>query len=473
MSRVLIVDDEPTICWSLSQSFADDGYEVATASSVESALAKAAEFQPDALFLDVRLPGQDGLSAIPQFREDLGPIPLIVMTAFGDLDTAVRAVQAGAFDYLIKPFDLDQALSSLSRAVQRPEAPAAETAPVFAAPRSLIGRGPAMQQVFRQIALVATADLPVLITGETGTGKELAARAIHDSGPRCAGPFVPVCLGALSPAVVESELFGHVRGAFTGATENRPGLFELARGGTLFLDEIGDTPLALQVKLLRVLESRRFCPVGTGFEMESDTRVVAATNRNLIELVARQEFRADLYHRLRGFAIALPPLRDRLEDVRPLAEYFMQQMGETTAPSAISSSAWDALTQRAWPGNVRELRHAVEAAVILARGGRLDAEHLPVAEPALNTETQSLDASTEAVRQVVSAWMDGRLQTLPPTRTAAQLYCEFLEIAEPAVLERVLHHTHGNRTAAANLLGLDRATLRQKLKAMEEAVGCE
>ncbi|HEV7999522.1 MAG TPA: sigma-54 dependent transcriptional regulator, partial [Planctomycetaceae bacterium] len=282
MSHVLIVDDEPSICWGFRELLAEEGYEVSVASSAEEALELAESALPDAVVLDVRLPGRDGLSTIQDLRRRIGAAPIIVITAFGNLETAVRALEEGAYDYLTKPFDLEQISEVLRRALRRSStiaAPANDDRSI--APETFIGTSPAMQAVFKQIALVAPSDVPVLITGESGTGKELVAQAVHRHSRRREAPFLPTCLAALSPGLIESELFGHVRGAFTGAEQARQGLLELADGGTVFLDEIGDVPLPVQVKLLRAFEQHEVTPVGDARSRRSDFRVLAATNRPL------------------------------------------------------------------------------------------------------------------------------------------------------------------------------------------------
>lgn len=265
MSHVLIVDDEPGICWGFRELLTDEGHKVSVASSAEAALELADTTTPDAVLLDVRLPGMDGLTALEHLRKRVGDAPIIVMTAFGNLETACRAVDSGAFDYLTKPFDLEEAVTVLQRALSSATRPAEnDAAPADSTVEGpLIGRSPAMQEVFKQIAVVARGDVPVLVTGESGTGKELVSRAIHDHGPRRNEPYVPVFLAALSPSVIESELFGHARGAFTGADHDRRGLLELAGNGTVFLDEIGDVPLDVQVKLLRAIEHQEVVPVGS------------------------------------------------------------------------------------------------------------------------------------------------------------------------------------------------------------------
>ena len=388
MSKVLVVDDEASICWAFRQFLTDDGHDVAVASSAEEAIPLAESFAPDAVVLDVRLPGQDGISALGALQSAGGDAPVIVITAFGDLDTAVRAVAAGAFDYLVKPFDLETARGVVARALESVDAKTTPAASALDAKtrrilgETLLGSSPAMQDVFKRIALVASTDIPVLITGESGVGKELVARAIHENGSRRKGPFVPICPPALGQGVIESELFGHAKGAFTGATAERKGLLELASGGTVLLDEIGDVDLAIQVKLLRAIERREVAPVGDGRPRPADFRVIAATHRDLRERIAEGLFREDLYFRLSAFPIHVPPLRERKEDLPELAERFLAGFsvgGESRA--SFSQAFLDELPKRSWWGNVRELRNAVEHAAILARGGRLLPEHLPPPAP--------------------------------------------------------------------------------------------
>jgi DNA-binding NtrC family response regulator len=464
MSCILVVDDEESICWAFREFLGDEGHRVETASSAEEALGKALAIRPDAVVLDVRLPLMDGLTALAALRERSGGAPVVVMTAFGDLETAVRAVEAGAFEYLIKPFDLDQAARVVRRALEAGKAP--RRAPLTPSPPSdlgdvLIGSSPPMQALFQRIALVAAADVPVLITGESGTGKELVARALHRYGARRDGPFVPACLPALSPSLVEAELFGHLRGAFTGATQDRKGVFELAHGGTVLLDEIGDVPATLQVKLLRAIENREIAPVGDARTRPVDIRVLAATNRPLLEMVASGTFREDLYFRLAAFPIRVPALRERLPDIPALANHFLTRIGGRSAEAGgLTDEVINALRARPWPGNVRELRNAIEHASILARGGPIRVEHLPgsTASPA-SRDRPSLDRS-------VASWAEAELEAARGG-PLGDLYARFLKEAEPALLRATLDRCDGNRAAAAQLLGIDRATLRQKLKRSE------
>jgi two-component system nitrogen regulation response regulator GlnG len=466
MSHVLIVDDEPSICWGFRELLTDEGYDVSVASSAEEAFVLADRSVPDAVVLDVRLPGRDGLSTIQDLRRRIGPAPIIVITAFGNLDTAVRALEEGAYDYLTKPFDLEQICDVLRRALRRSGASGAE--PAAEEPASVseifIGTSPAMQAVFKQIALVAPSDVPVLITGESGTGKELVAQAIHRHSRRKDAPFLPTCLAALSEGVIESELFGHVRGAFTGAEQARQGLLELADGGTVFLDEIGDVPLPVQVKLLRAIEQHEVTPVGDARARRTDFRVLAATHRALGELVAQGEFREDLFYRLGVFHIHVPPLRERVEDIPLLARGFLRTAtGDGRTPD-LSAGALAELASRRWPGNVRELRNAVERAALMSRGGEIEADHFA---PAAATSGKVVRTSVEELQLATANWtceqLDRETERGAADVASGDLLERFLRAVEPPLLKAVLARCGGNRAAAAKVLGIHRATLRQKL----------
>jgi DNA-binding NtrC family response regulator len=468
MSHVLIVDDEPSICWGFRELLAEDGHEVTIASSAEEALDLVSQTSPDAVILDVRLPGRDGLSAIKDLRGRIGDAPIIVVTAFGNLETAVRAVEEGAYDYLAKPFDLEQAADVLRRALRAPRATSGDAAEPLDKAGSdiglqgtLIGSSLAMQAVFKQIALVAASDVPVLITGESGTGKELVAHAIHAHSRRRTAPFLPVSLAALSPGVLESELFGHVRGAFTGADRDRQGLLELADGGTVLLDEIGDVPLNVQVKLLRAIEQREVTPVGHTRALRSDFRVLAATNRPLAELVTRGEFREDLYYRLGVFHIHLPPLRARTDDIPLLAAHFLRRATSDGTPKRLSKAAVKELVTRPWHGNVRELRNAVERAAVVARGDEVDPEHFPPSSPLLTAGPATVEAQ---LGRLTADWAAEQEPQGPSDGEPADLYQRFLGVVEPALLKSVLSQCGENRAAAARILGIHRGTLRQKLR---------
>jgi two-component system nitrogen regulation response regulator GlnG len=462
MSRILIVDDEASICWAFREFLTEEGHDVDVAASAEEGLKLAQVGPPDAVVLDIRLPGMDGLTALSDFRSRIGPAPIVVITAFGSLDTAVRAMEGGAFDYLVKPFDLDQAATVVRRALEK-RSVAKRHAGTTAAEgaEALIGASPAMQALFKSIALVAPADVPILVTGESGTGKELVARAIHRHSGRRSGPFVPICLAALSPGLIERELFGHIKGSFTGADQDRKGLLELATGGTVLLDEIGDVPPSLQVKLLRVLEHREVTPVGDARPRPTDIRIIAATNRLLAEMMAAGQFREDLFYRLSVFPIHLPPLRDRREDIPALAEHFLRQSRlPDVADPPLTREVLDELRTRQWAGNIRELRNAIEHAAIVSRGRTIRPEHLPA--PSANPVGTVASAAGDIGPQLAK-WARREAERRRGQPGEAALYERFLELTEPHLLRAVLGACLDNRARAAEVLGIHRATLRQKL----------
>jgi two-component system nitrogen regulation response regulator GlnG len=462
--RVLIVDDEEAVCWALSRALARTGLEVATASTAEEGLQLAADRKPDAVVLDVRLPGMSGLTALNRLRQSTPETPVIMVTAYGDLATAVRSVEEGAFDYLPKPFDLAQALDAIQRALNRPAsaAPTESEPDAVLRPDDLIGNSPAMQSVFKRIALVAPRDACVLITGESGTGKELVARAVHRYSRRRERLFLPIHIAALNPSVVESELFGHVKGAFTGAADNRQGLLAVGSGGTVFLDELGEIPPTVQVKLLRVLEQRELLPVGGTRAQAIDVRLVAATHRDLAKMTAAGEFRQDLYFRLNVFQISLPPLRERLEDLPLLASHHLRRIEPGALP--VSAATLSFLSSQPWPGNIRELFNALEHAVIVARGEPLAPEHFPAA--AARASIDSPFNVDEEVDRVVRRWATERL---PGKAADGELHAEIIRCMERALLDEALKKARGNRWLAARWLGLNRATVRKKLEAYDLA----
>jgi two-component system nitrogen regulation response regulator GlnG len=458
VKHVLIVDDAESVCWALQRALVGEGHSVAVAATAEQAFGLVARQRPDAIVLDVRLPGMDGLTALGRLRDLAPEVPVIVVTAFGNLPTAVQAVEGGAFDYLAKPFDLQQALDTIARALQRrpvPENGVAPPEPPPGGPEEIVGHSATMQQVFKRIALVAPRDACVLITGESGTGKELIARAIHRYSKRRDAPFLPVHVAALNPNLVESELFGHTRGAFTGATQARTGLLALAGGGTVFLDELADIPLPVQVKLLRVLEHNEVLPVGSSQPQPLDIRVLTATHQDLSRCVAEGRFRHDLYFRLNVFEIPLPPLRERTEDLEALAEHFLRRFEPRALPLLPETLRY--LQSLPWFGNVREFRNSLEHAAIVARGGPLLPEHFPAlaTDPLASSPADQLAAS-------VRKWLADRVRgsgTTAPT----DLYADLLRCVEPALLEDVMRRVQANRWVAAQWLSLNRATVRKKL----------
>jgi two-component system, NtrC family, nitrogen regulation response regulator GlnG len=459
--HILVVDDEEAIAWALKQALVAEGHSVAVAPSAERAFELVGKQRPDVVILDVRLPGMSGLSALGRLRELSGDAPIIVVTAFGNLNTAVKAVEGGAFDYLAKPFDLDHALDAVARALQRRSLttkgqPPDDTAGTGS--EEIIGRSPAMQAVFKRIALVAPRPSCVLITGDSGTGKELVARAIHRHSTRGDRPFLPVHVAALNPQLVESELFGHTKGAFTGAAQARPGLLTLADGGTVFLDELADIPLSVQVKLLRVLEHNEVLPVGGNQPQTLDIRILSATHQDLSRRVGEDQFRHDLYFRLNVFQIHLPPLRERGEDIILLAEHFLRRFEPRALPLLPETVRF--LHSLPWFGNVRELRNALEHAAIVARGGPLLPEHFPMSGPIAAAPATLADQMAEAVR----SWLTERVQGSPDGKPST-LYADFLRSVEPVILDEVMRRVHGNRLLAAQWLGMNRATVRKKLGA--------
>ena len=465
MARLLVVDDEPSICWGVSQLGESMGHEVATASSAEQALDRVVAFRPDVVVLDVRLPGMDGLAAIARLRELIGPAPIIIITAHGDLQTAVEAVRSGAFEYMIKPFDLERMERALNRALASGHALAGVTA--AARPTGeLVGSSAALREVFKHIALAAASNAGVLLYGESGTGKELAARSIHKYSERAEGPFVAVNVASLSATLAESELFGHTRGAFTGADQDRVGLLVQADGGTLFLDEVADIPLPVQVKLLRALEHGEVTPVGAGAAVPTNFRVVSATHQDLLQRVKDGAFRHDLYFRLGAFRIDIPPLRRRRDDIRELAEHFLSlghTPGEVTP--VLSDAAASELERRPWHGNVRELRNAMEHAVVVARAGVIEPEHLPQpADAALQDIAGGERTIERAIVDLVRRWA---AEQLGENADNDDIYGQLLRLIEPPLFLAALENDRGQCSAAARRLGIHRTTLRKKLDQYE------
>jgi DNA-binding NtrC family response regulator len=452
MPKVLVVDDEESIVWVFRRLVESLGHAFESAPSAERGLELARAGPPDVVFLDVMLPGMDGLTALEEFRKLAPRARIVIITAHGTLDTALKAVKLGAAEYLPKPVDLDRARGIIRDAL-RGVAISKEVEALRkgkAAPGGLVGRSPAMQEVFKKVAAVASSDASVLLLGESGTGKELVARALHHNGPRAHGPFEAVNCASIPETLLESELFGHEKGAFTGAVRQKPGKFEVASGGTVFLDEIGEIPGFSQAKLLRFLEERRFERVGGTDAVAVDVRIVSATNQNLEELVRSGRFREDLYFRLNVVRIDLPPLRERRDDVPVLAAHFL----DLTRGAGLTEDALELLKAHAWPGNVRELRNAIERGVVLARGGPVRAEHLPdsVRTPRPLGES-GLDAQ---VRELV--------EKLAAQAAPGDVFGAVEARWEKALLRRALELTGGNQVKASELLGINRMTLRKKME---------
>jgi DNA-binding NtrC family response regulator len=442
--RITVVDDDLVTCELLCEVFTQEGFDAQYAQSGESAIEKFAVKRPDVIVSDIRMKsGLDGLALLDRVRREHPATPVVLITAFGSIDTAIRAVKEGAFDYISKPFDISVLVSTVRRALAAKSTPvperSADDEEATAGPaRHMVGRSPAMLDVYKMVARVADANAAVMITGESGTGKELVARAIHGNGPRADEPFVGVNCGALSETLLESELFGHLKGSFTGAIANRQGIFEQAGEGTVFLDEIGETSPSLQVKLLRVLQERELVPVGGSTSVPVRARVIAASNTELQRLVDAGEFRRDLLYRLNVINIHLPPLRERRDDIPLLVSHFLRKYtaaGDTT-PS-VTDGAMRMLSVWSWPGNVRELENTIERAVTLSRRGTITEEDLP--EPIRHGAADASGAATDP-----SAFFEGL-----PT----------LDEVERRYLLHVLKAAGGNRKQAAEILGINRRTL--------------
>jgi two-component system response regulator AtoC len=434
----LVVDDDRSIRETFEQHLDRSGYEAVTAPSAEEALALAERVQPGLIITDVRMPGMDGIEFLKRVRTAIGDVDVIVITAFEDMRTAVNAMKAGAYDYLVKPLDLDRIDLLVERCFQdralrrRAEHLSSEASQVHA-PENLIGHDPAMVEIYKLIGVLAENRATVLIRGETGTGKECIARAIHYNSPQASEPFVAVNCTALTETLLESELFGHVRGAFTGAVAARKGYFELAGAGTVFLDEIGDMGPELQAKLLRVLERGEFHPVGAEHPRITKARVLAATHRPLEELVRSGGFREDLYYRLKVVEINVPPLRERKGDIAPLVDHLLAKIRDKLHRDlgGVSPDAMRALESYDWPGNVRELENALTRAAVLARGPVIGVEHLTL----------------------------GALDTGETVAVSDDLQGDSLDAIEANHVQRVLDRTGGNKRQAARILGISRPRL--------------
>jgi DNA-binding NtrC family response regulator len=441
MLNILLVDDEPDLRTSLGQVLREEGHAVDTASDGEAAIARLAAQPFHLVVSDVRLPKLDGLTLLRRIRRDFPSTEVLLMTAYGSIGDAVSAMKDSAVDYLTKPFDIDHLVTAVERVDdrlrvrdERARARAQEAA-APGAPR-LVGRCPAVLQLVEKIDTIADTHAAVLLTGESGTGKELVARMLHERSSRQERPLVIVNCAAIPPSLIEAELFGHERGAFTGAVKKREGRFKAADGGTLFLDEIGEMPLETQAKLLRVLQEGEVVPVGSNASVKVDVRLVSATNRDLKAMVADGRFREDLYYRIKVFDLHLPTLRERKGDLALLVEQFLREFNDVDPPS-LSPAAWAALSEYAFPGNVRELRHAVQHASILARGDEIELAHLP----------------PEIAGTVPEAGGDSSSHSL----------VEAMEQYEKELILRTIRGTGEKRQRAAKLLGISRKSLWKKL----------
>ncbi|GAB3013989.1 nitrogen regulation protein NR(I) [Bowmanella dokdonensis] len=462
VAPVWIVDDDSSIRWVLQKALQTAEIECFSFENPQDLLLQlAAGQQPEVIVSDIRMPQMDGMQLLEEVHKQFANMPVIIMTAHSDLDSAVNAYQGGAFEYLPKPFDIDDAVNLVKRALahSREQARQQQRQPTKIE-TEIIGEAPAMQEVFRAIGRLSRSSISVLINGESGTGKELVARALHKHSPRAKAPFIALNMAAIPTDLIESELFGHEKGAFTGAQGARQGRFEQADGGTLFLDEIGDMPLDVQTRLLRVLADGQFYRVGGHNPVSVDVRIIAATHQNLEKRVAQGKFREDLFHRLNVIRIHIPRLSERREDIGPLAEHFMVKAAKELEVDAktLGRDSLKILSQLPWPGNVRQLENLCRWLTVMASGQEIIPSDLP---PELYEQPLVRDEAGQGSdwRALLSSWADKQLQSGQKNilNDAAMSF-------EKILLERALHYTHGHKQEAAKRLGWGRNTLTRKLK---------
>ncbi len=458
MSPVWIIDDDRSIRWVLEKALGREKIDCVSFGSADEALARLATGDlPRVLVSDIRMPGASGLDLLREVKQQHPDLPVIIMTAYSDLDSAVAAFQGGAFEYLPKPFDVDQAVALVRRALEQgtPQSGASASEPL--APE-ILGQAPAMQEVFRAIGRLSQSHATVLINGESGTGKELVARALHRHSPRKDGTFVAINTAAIPRDLLESELFGHEKGAFTGANTQRKGRFEEAAGGTLFLDEIGDMPAELQTRLLRVLSDGQFYRVGGHQPIRANVRVITATHQNLEQRVKEGLFREDLFHRLNVIRLRLPPLRERREDIPALARHFLansaQQLG--VEPKRLTEAAFKFLQAAPWPGNVRQLENLCHWVTVMAPGQQVEIDDLP-------SEMRDAPATSSGSQGEWHALLASRADELLASQQG-KVWEELTKTFEAVLIRRALAATGGRRIEAAQLLGMGRNTITRKIQ---------
>lgn len=457
--NVWVVDDDQSVRWVLEKALGQAGMEARSFDRTEHLLAALKNDAPDVLITDVRMPGMSGLALLERLRTSNPDLPIIVITAYSDLENAVAAYKGGAFEYLPKPFDIDEAVELVHKAACSTAAKLSDTAEAPAAMASMIGQAPAMQEVFRSIGRLARSSMTVLITGESGTGKELVARALHDHSPRAEKTFVALNTSAIASELLESELFGHEKGSFTGADSRRIGRFEQADRGTLFLDEIGDMSPALQTRLLRVLAESEFYRVGGQTPIKVDVRVIAATNQDLAWAVKESRFREDLFHRLNVIRITTPPLRQRREDIPLLLKHYLAEAAKEigTPAKAIDAEALEVLQDFGWPGNVRQLVNASRRLTVTAPGNIISVQDIP--DDLGGSETPQR-AAKEWTR-MLAAWAERQISS-----SDAPLLDQAIPEFEKTLIETAMARTNGHRQEAAKLLGWGRNTLARKMKSL-------
>ncbi|KAA8700036.1 MULTISPECIES: nitrogen regulation protein NR(I) [Pseudomonas] len=461
MSRsetVWIVDDDRSIRWVLEKALQQEGMTTQSFDSADGVMSRLARQQPDVIISDIRMPGASGLDLLARIREQHPRLPVIIMTAHSDLDSAVASYQGGAFEYLPKPFDVDEAVALVKRANQHAQEQQGQAVePTLTRTPEIIGEAPAMQEVFRAIGRLSHSNITVLINGESGTGKELVAHALHRHSPRAASPFIALNMAAIPKDLMESELFGHEKGAFTGAANLRRGRFEQADGGTLFLDEIGDMPADTQTRLLRVLADGEFYRVGGHTPVKVDVRIIAATHQNLETLVHAGKFREDLFHRLNVIRIHIPRMSDRREDIPTLARHFLSRAAQELAvePKLLKTETEEYLKNLPWPGNVRQLENTCRWITVMASGREVHISDLPPELLSLPQDSAPVTNWEQALRQ----WADQAL-----ARGQSSLLDSAVPTFERIMIETALKHTAGRRRDAAVLLGWGRNTLTRKIK---------
>ncbi|NOH80897.1 nitrogen regulation protein NR(I) [Vibrio sp. RE86] len=459
---VWVVDDDSSIRWVMEKTLSSANIKCETFSDAESVLMALERETPDVLVSDIRMPGMDGLELLKEVNQRSPDLPVIIMTAHSDLDAAVNAYQKGAFEYLPKPFDVDETLTLVERAITHSQEQKQEQASLHEeayTPPEIIGEAPAMQEVFRAIGRLSRSSISVLINGESGTGKELVAHALHRHSPRASKPFIALNMAAIPKDLIESELFGHEKGAFTGANSVRQGRFEQANGGTLFLDEIGDMPLDIQTRLLRVLADGQFYRVGGHSPINVDVRIVAATHQHLEKLVHKGDFREDLFHRLNVIRIQIPALRERKQDIEKLTLHFLALAAEELGVDVktLHPSTVEKLMHLEWPGNVRQLENICRWLTVMASGSEVLPSDLPT--ELLEEKTISSEVGGGSWQQQLASWAKNSL-----TKGDTELLSYALPEFERILLEAALEHTNGHKQDAAKVLGWGRNTLTRKLK---------
>ena len=468
MNRVWIVDDDNSIRWVLEKALTQDGFEVESFASATMMLQRLDYDEPDTIISDIRMPEMDGMELLDKMQVSHPNLPVIIMTAHSDLDSAVNAYQQGAFEYLPKPFDIDEAVSLAKRAVEHSKKRSGKNkAKQAQAGSEIIGEAPAMQEVFRAIGRLSRSSVSVLINGQSGTGKELVAHALHKHSPRKEQTFVALNMAAIPKDLIESELFGHEKGAFTGAASSRKGRFEQANGGTLFLDEIGDMPLDIQTRLLRVLADGQFYRVGGHEPVSVDVRIVAATHQNLENLVEQGKFREDLFHRLNVIRIHIPTLKDRKEDIPQLCEHFLFQAAKEleVEAKALSKPAAEFLSNYSWPGNVRQLENTCRWLTVMTGGKEILLDDLPPEIMDKQSGFRSSEMQVAVSEDWVASfetWLDKEL-----AEGKSDIIKDAQSAFERSLIEVTLKHTRGHKQEAAKRIGWGRNTITRKMQELD------